>query len=81
MISRSQFPLLLLSKMAAQTVEVEPELPEEISESLESFHEALGKIDDVFKPLLETPVDDLKEKVNWKEIIYFCHMSRVDLVF
>ena len=45
-------------------VEEEPELPEEISESLESFHEALGKIDDVFKPLLETPVEDLKEKVS-----------------
>lgn len=51
--------------MAAQTVTVEePELPEEVTESLETFHEALGKVDDTFKSLLETSVDDLKEKMN-----------------
>ena len=50
-------------KMAGQ-VEEEPDLPEEVTESLESFHEALGKVEDVFKPLLETSVDDLKEKVG-----------------
>lgn len=51
--------------MAAQTVTVEePELPEEVTESLETFHEALGKVDDTFKSLLETSVDDLKEKVR-----------------
>lgn len=50
-------------KMAAE-VEVEPDLPEEVTESLETFHEALGKVEDVFKPLLETSVDDLKEKVG-----------------
>ncbi|KAJ7365573.1 DNA-binding protein c1d [Desmophyllum pertusum] len=49
--------------MAAQ-VEEEPDLPEEVTESLETFHEALGKVEDVFKPLLETSVDDLKEKMN-----------------
>lgn len=49
--------------MAGQ-VEEEPDLPEEVTESLESFHEALGKVEDVFKPLLETSVDDLKEKVG-----------------
>ncbi|XP_078351892.1 nuclear nucleic acid-binding protein C1D-like isoform X2 [Oculina patagonica] len=49
--------------MAGQ-VEEEPDLPEEVTESLETFHEALGKVEDVFKPLLETPVDDLKEKIN-----------------
>ena len=49
-------------KMAGQ-VEEEPDLPEEVTESLESFHEALGKVEDVFKPLLETSVDDLREKV------------------
>lgn len=51
-------------KMAGQSVEEEPDLPEEVTESLESFHEALGKVEDVFKPLLETSVDDLKEKVG-----------------
>lgn len=51
-------------KMAGQSVEEEPDLPEEVTESLESFHEALGKVEDVFKPLLETSVDDLKEKMN-----------------
>lgn len=50
--------------MAGQSVEEEPDLPEEVTESLESFHEALGKVEDVFKPLLETSVDDLKEKVG-----------------
>ncbi|CAH3024084.1 unnamed protein product, partial [Porites evermanni] len=35
---------------------------EEVTESLETFHEALGKVEDVFKPVLETSVDDLKEK-------------------
>ena len=50
--------------MAAE-VEEEPDLPEEVTESLETFHEALGKVEDVFKPLLETSVDDLKEKV-WR---------------
>ena len=50
--------------MAGQSVEEEPNLPEEVTESLESFHEALGKVEDVFKPLLETSVDDLKEKVG-----------------
>lgn len=49
-------------KMAGQVEE--PDLPEEVTESLESFHEALGKVEDVFKPLLETSVDDLKEKVG-----------------
>lgn len=49
--------------MAAQISE-EPELPEEVTESLETFHEALGKVEDTFKPLLETSVDDLKEKMN-----------------
>ncbi|KAL9953776.1 hypothetical protein ACROYT_G041240 [Oculina patagonica] len=49
--------------MAGQ-VEEEPDLPEEVTESLETFHEALGKVKDVFKPLLETSVDDLKEKMN-----------------
>ena len=53
--------------MAAETTE--PELPEEATESLESFHEALGKVEDVLKPLLETEVDDLKEKV------LFVHLS------
>ena len=48
----------------ADHVEEEPDLPEEVTESLESFHEALGKVEDVFKPLLETSVDDLKEKVG-----------------
>lgn len=48
----------------ADRVEEEPDLPEEVTESLESFHEALGKVEDVFKPLLETSVDDLKEKVG-----------------
>ena len=48
--------------MAAQ-VEEEPDLTEEVTDSLETFHEALGKVEDVFKPLLETSVDDLKEKV------------------
>lgn len=42
----------------------ELELPEEVTESLETFHEALGKVEDVLKPLLETPVDDLREKVR-----------------
>ena len=55
-------------KMAGQSVVPsvveEPDLPEEVTESLESFHEALGKVEDVFKPLLETSVDDLKEKVG-----------------
>ena len=46
-------------------MEEEPDLPEEVTESLEAFHEALGKVEDVFKPLLETSVDDLKEKV-WR---------------
>ena len=50
--------------MAGQSVVEEPDLPEEVTESLESFHEALGKVEDVFKPLLETSVDDLKEKVG-----------------
>ncbi|XP_022795542.1 nuclear nucleic acid-binding protein C1D-like isoform X2 [Stylophora pistillata] len=49
--------------MAAQISE-EPELPEEVTESLETFHEALGKVEDTFKPLLETSVDDLKEKMD-----------------
>ncbi|XP_073248421.1 nuclear nucleic acid-binding protein C1D-like [Porites lutea] len=49
--------------MAAH-VEEEPDLPEEVTESLETFHEALGKVEDVFKPVLETSVDDLKEKMN-----------------
>ena len=44
-------------------MEEEPDLPEEVTESLETFHEALGKVEDVFKPVLETSVDDLKEKV------------------
>ena len=52
-------------KMAAQ-VEEEPDLPEEVTESLETFHEALGKVEDVFKPLLETSVDDMKEKVCYQ---------------
>lgn len=51
-------------KMADQ-VEAEPDLPEEVTESLETFHESLGKVEDVFKPLLETSVDELKEKV-WR---------------
>ncbi|KAK3739934.1 hypothetical protein QZH41_015970, partial [Actinostola sp. cb2023] len=46
------------------TVEADPDLPEEVTDSLESFHEALGKIDDAFKPLLETSVDDIKEKLE-----------------
>jgi len=50
-------------KMAAEVAE-EPELPEEVTESLETFHEALGKVEDVLKPLLETSVDDLREKMN-----------------
>ncbi|KAK2568763.1 Nuclear nucleic acid-binding protein C1D [Acropora cervicornis] len=49
--------------MAAEVAE-EPELPEEVTESLETFHEALGKVEDVLKPLLETSVDDLREKMN-----------------
>lgn len=55
-------------KMASQ-VEEEPDLPEEVTESLETFHEALGKAEDVFKPLLETSVDDLKEKV-WRFLLF-----------
>ena len=60
-------PTLLVCKgifKMADRVEEEPDLPEEVTESLESFHEALGKVEDVFKPLLETSVDDLKEKVG-----------------
>ena len=49
----------------ADQVEAEPDLPEEVTESLETFHESLGKVEDVFKPLLETSVDELKEKV-WR---------------
>jgi hypothetical protein len=52
------------------TVEAEPDLPEEVTNSLESFHEALGKVDDVLKPLLETSVDDIKEKVRCGSITY-----------
>ena len=55
-------PAHCIFKMAGH-VEEEPDLPEEVTESLETFHEALGKVEDVFKPLLETSVDDLKEKV------------------
>ena len=51
-------------KMAAEVVAEELELPEEVTESLETFHEALGKVEDVLKPLLETSVDDLREKVR-----------------
>ena len=50
-------------KMAAEVAE-ELELPEEVTESLETFHEALGKVEDVLKPLLETSVDNLREKVR-----------------
>ncbi|XP_068683225.1 nuclear nucleic acid-binding protein C1D-like isoform X2 [Montipora foliosa] len=49
--------------MAAEG-EPEPDLPQEVTESLETFHEALGKVEDVFKPLLETSVDEMKEKMN-----------------
>ena len=50
--------------MAGQSVEEKPDLPEEVTKSLASFHEALGKVEDVFKPFLETSTDDLKEKVG-----------------
>ena len=59
-------PAHCIFKMAAH-VEEEPDLPEEVTESLETFHEALGKVEDVFKPVLETSVDDLKEKV-WSSL-------------
>ncbi|XP_031557976.1 nuclear nucleic acid-binding protein C1D-like isoform X2 [Actinia tenebrosa] len=45
-------------------VEAEPDLPEEVTDALESFHEALGKVDDTFKPLLETSIEDIKEKLE-----------------
>ena len=55
--------------MAAEG-EPEPDLPQEVTESLETFHEALGKVEDVFKPLLETSVDELKEKVKtWSKLM------------
>ncbi|XP_068729112.1 uncharacterized protein [Montipora capricornis] len=55
--------------MAAEG-EPEADLPQEVTESLETFHEALGKVEDVFKPFLETSVDELKEKVKtWSLLI------------
>jgi len=46
------------------SVEADPDLPEEVTRSLESFHDALGKVDDAFKPLLETSMDDIKEQAS-----------------
>ncbi|XP_032234582.1 nuclear nucleic acid-binding protein C1D isoform X2 [Nematostella vectensis] len=49
--------------MAAE-VEAEPELPEEVVDSMESFHESLGNIEDALKPLLENSTDDMKESMG-----------------
>ncbi|XP_028513178.1 nuclear nucleic acid-binding protein C1D [Exaiptasia diaphana] len=46
------------------SVEADPDLPKEVLQSLESFHEALGKVDDAFKPLLETSVEDIKDQLD-----------------
>lgn len=51
------------------SVEADPDLPKEVLHSLESFHEALGKVDDAFKPLLETSVEDIKDQVGRKNCI------------
>ena len=54
-----------ISKMAAE-VRNEPDLPEEVTESLENFHQSLEKVEDAFKPLFESSREELREKVGLK---------------
>ncbi|XP_068684263.1 uncharacterized protein [Montipora foliosa] len=63
--------------MAAEG-EPETDLPQKVTESLETFHEALGKVEDVFKPLLETSVDEMKEKnQSFTEEQWRTHLAEV----
>ena len=40
------------------------ELPNEVLEKMKSFDDALGEVEDVFKPFLKIPITDIREKVS-----------------